>query len=93
MGLDNPTQLPCLAVRSLQRRGGLRYRYAAFSSAASIRTSEDFQEVAVRILEIKALAAIVVVDFTRLRLRGVSPVGKTFLANPSKNLVELGLAD
>ena len=33
------------------------------------------------------------IDFTRLRLRRISPVGKRLFANPTKDFVELLFAD
>ena len=40
-------------------------------------------------LKIEATPAIVMVDLTRLRFRGIGPVGKRPFANPTEDLIEL----
>lgn len=61
-------------------------------TTASVGARNDFQEMAIGILEIDSTTTIVVVDFAWLHLPGVGPIGETFMANTSKNLIELGLA-
>src|SRR5262245_7161532 len=62
-------------------------------SGAAVRTSEDFQEVAVGILKIDSASAVVVVDFARLCLCGIGPVGKSSLLNSSENFVKFRLTN
>src|SRR5947207_1082835 len=64
-----------------------------FPAAASIRARDDFQEMAVRILEIDAAPAVVMVDLSGFGAGGIGPIGETLLLNAAKRLVELCLGD
>ena len=53
-------------------------------TTASVGARNDFQEMAIGILEIDSTTAIVVVNFAWLHLAGVGPIRETFVANTSK---------
>ena len=63
------------------------------SSRRSRKTGDHLQKVPVRVLEIKAAPAVVMIDLTSLPLRRIGPVGKRPFANPAEDFVELSLAD
>ena len=59
---------------------------------ASVRRGDDLEEVAARILEVHAAAAVVMVDLALLLLRRVGPVVEAALFDAAEDLVELLLA-
>jgi hypothetical protein len=58
-------------------------------TTAPIGAGDDLEEMTVRIFEIDAPAAIVVIDLALFRLRGVGPIPQTPPMNPRENPVEL----
>ena len=62
-------------------------------AAASVRTSDDLQEVTVWILEIEASAPVVTIDLTLRRLRRVRPIAQTSIANAFEYFLKIRLAD
>jgi hypothetical protein len=64
-----------------------------FPAAASVRTSDDLQEVTVWILEIEASAPAVTIDVTFRRLRRVRPIAQTSIASAFEYFLKIRLAD
>jgi hypothetical protein len=62
-------------------------------AAASVRTSDDLQEVTVWILEIEASAPVVTIDVTFRRLRRVRPIAQTSIASAFEYFLKIRLAD
>jgi hypothetical protein len=60
---------------------------------AAIRSRDDLQEIAIRVLEVDPAPAVVVVDFAHFVVRGVGPVREPSLANACEDAVKLALAD
>jgi len=58
-------------------------------AATTITTGQDLKAVAVRILEIKAAAAVTMVDFAGPRLSRVGPVSYPAFLDSTKYLLEL----
>src|SRR5262245_61470208 len=87
----------CRLRRSRSRCGRLAMASVSWRSgspaAAAIWAGDDFEEVAVWILEIDSAPTVVVIDCTFLFLRGVSPIGQLPIAHPAEDRIELGLAD
>jgi ABC-2 type transport system permease protein/oleandomycin transport system permease protein len=77
-----------LAVRAYRRASLDRGR-----RAAAVGAGQDLQQVAVRVLEVQAAAAVAVVDGLALRPAGIGPVGQVPLAETVEGGVELDLAD
>src|SRR5438105_6496223 len=63
------------------------------NSAAAVRARDDLEEVAARVLEVHAAAAVVVVDLALLALARIRPVVEPALLDAAEDLVELLLAD
>ena len=63
------------------------------SSAAAIGTGEDFEQVAVRILKVKATAAVSRVELAGMALPWIGPVGEMAFLDAMPDPIELALAD
>src|SRR5207245_4429477 len=74
-----------------QRARRLRQTARSLNSAA-VRPGDDLEEVAARILEVHAAAAVVAVDLALPLLLRVGPVVETALLDAPEDLVELLLA-
>ena len=61
-----------VAVPLMQPQTG---RLSWIPTAAAVRARNDFQEMSVRIFEIDAASAVVVIDLTFLLLARIGPVG------------------
>lgn len=58
-------------------------------STTTVRTGDDLEQVAVRIVEVDSPPIIPLVGVTRLFAIGVSPILEASFTNPFKNLVKL----
>src|SRR5258708_5342424 len=59
----------------------------------AVRLGDDLEEVAARLFEVNAAAAVVVVDLALLLLHRIGPVVDALLLDAAEDLVELLLAD
>src|SRR4051794_28201441 len=59
---------------------------------AAVRTREDLEVVAVRILEVEAAAAVATIDCVGLVMVGIGPVRQASIVDALEHLIELGLA-
>jgi hypothetical protein len=62
-------------------------------AAAAVRTGEDLEEVAVRVVEVHAPAVIPMVDAARVSAGGIRPVRSVAAGEPLEDLVELLFGD
>src|SRR5919109_499247 len=60
-------------------------------ATAAVRTSDDFQQVAVRVIKVYAASTVPGVDLVALAAPWVGPKGQAPFANPLKDLVEFAL--
>jgi hypothetical protein len=59
----------------------------------AIGPSDDLEEMPIRILEVHAATAVIVVDLARATLARVGPIVDAALADPGKYLIELSFSD
>ena len=63
------------------------------SAAATVWTSDDFEQMTIRVLEVHAAAAVAVIDLAGAGLSRIGPIRETPLEDAGKDRVEFGLAD
>src|SRR5262249_22686306 len=68
-------------------------RTSCRSRAAAVRASDHLEEVAVRILEVHAAAAVVAIDLAGPALHRVGPVLEAALSDAAVHVVEVVFAD
>ena len=61
-------------------------------ATATVRTSENPQQMAIRVIEVEPAPIIPGVDLVVLVAPRVGPIGETLLTNPLKDLVKFALA-
>ena len=66
---------------------------AKVPAAAAVRAGDNLKKMPIRVFEIDAAAAVVVIRLTRLPLPWVSPEGKLPVAHSIENCVEFSVAD
>src|SRR5690606_40825247 len=89
---------PLIKRRPLAQAGGLPiYGLAKVRESvvgrASIRSSDDLEIVAARVVPVDAAPAFVVIDLEAPFMHRVGPVVESSLADAGEDPVELGLAD
>jgi hypothetical protein len=70
-------------------RAGTVREVSRIPAAASVSTSDDLQEVAIRIFKINTAPPIALIDLTLLRLRRIGPIDQPSIAKATKDLIEL----
>ena len=60
-------------------------------ATAAVRTGNDFQQVAVRVVEVESAPTVPGIDLVALVAPGVSPVCQAPFTNPLEDLVEFEL--
>src|SRR5215467_11809180 len=68
-------------------------RFPGSVSMTAIGAGDDFEQMPVRVFEIDAAAAVVVVDLSRVLLERIRPVLEASLADAPEHAVEIVLPD
>ncbi|HET8701742.1 MAG TPA: hypothetical protein VFL97_08770 [Nitrococcus sp.] len=81
------------AIGGSERRGGQWMWMGGSRATAAVRTGDDLQQMAVRVVEIASSPVVPGIDFAAFAAQRVGPICEASFANTPEYLVELGLAD